>query len=474
MYKKLFYICFIVLFFCDSINSVVVVPLTGDDWTIHNNGSYSVQGQIPGTIHTILLAANQITEPYWGYDDVNLRYLIYTSWTFKKRFFLTDDFLILTQFTLHFDQIDAIAKITLNRCFIGQTNNMFLGYTFNVMKSCLQSNNELQIDFESPVMYALNQARAYHDDVPPDCPPDIQYGECHVQFIRKEPCSFSWDWAPAFAPIGITGNLYLQGTNNSTKFILLESINIASYQTSINKWQVDVLLSSTNDPFLSQLKFVLENTSFIFETNITFNHNISISFLIPNDIIELWWPNGYGNQILYNLSVYNQEQRVGSRSIGFRTIELAQHDYGPNINGTSFYFIINNRSIFIKGSNWIPPDAFQERVTDERLERLLYSAKLANINMLRIWGGGIYERDSFYEMADRFGIMLWHDFMFACSLYPVDDEFLVNVHDEVIYQVKRLQSHSSIVLWSGNNENEQAVALNWYRLSPEKIPKAKD
>jgi len=181
------------LIFFGSSNSVIV-PLIGDGWIINNNESYFVRGQIPGTIHTILLVANQITEPYWGYNDINLRYLIYTPWTFRKNFSLTNDFLTLTQFTLHFDQIDTVANITLNGCIIGQTNNMFIAYTFNVMRICLQSNNELRIDFESPVMYALNQARAYNDSVPPDCTPDIQHGECHVQFIRKEPCSFSWDW----------------------------------------------------------------------------------------------------------------------------------------------------------------------------------------------------------------------------------------------------------------------------------------
>lgn len=120
---------------------------------------------------------------------------------------------------------------------------------------------------------------------------------------------------------------------------------------------------------------------------------------------------------MHQLVLRSNNQQIGSRLIGFRTVELVQESYGPKINGTSFYFRINSQPIFVKGSNWIPPDAFQERVTDERLERLLMSAKIAGINMLRVWGGGIYERDSFYEMADRLGIMLWHDFMFACSLY---------------------------------------------------------
>ena len=173
----------------------VVLPLTGDGWTINNNESYFANGQIPGTIHTILLATNQIPEPYRDYNDIDLRHLIYTPWTFRKNFSVTDDFLAFSQFTLHLDQIDAVANITLNGCFIGQTKSMFVAYTFVIEKRCLQTNNKIRIDFESPVIYALTRAQAYNVTVPPDCPPDIQYGECHVQFIRKEPCSFSWDWA---------------------------------------------------------------------------------------------------------------------------------------------------------------------------------------------------------------------------------------------------------------------------------------
>jgi beta-mannosidase len=171
-----------------------MVPLAGNDWMINENQSLSAQGQVPGTVHTILFAANKIPDPYLGYDDVSLRYLVYSPWTFRKKFTLADDFLALTQFTLHFDQLDTVANITLNTCFLGQTNNMFLAYTFNVMKSCLQSNNELRIDFDSPVAYALKQSQAYGDTVQPNCPSSIQNGECHVNFIRKEPCSFSWDW----------------------------------------------------------------------------------------------------------------------------------------------------------------------------------------------------------------------------------------------------------------------------------------
>ena len=188
-----FSVCFLLLLLFSLSNSTRV-PLTGDDWTITDRRSYTAHGRVPGTIHTILFAANQITEPYWGYNDVDLRSLVYSSWTFRKTFSLSQDFLSFTQFTLHFDQIDTVANIILNGCVLGRTNSMFISYTFNVSRSCLQSTNSLRIDFESPVIYALEHMKAYNDSVPPACPPDVQHGECHVQFIRKEPCSFSWDW----------------------------------------------------------------------------------------------------------------------------------------------------------------------------------------------------------------------------------------------------------------------------------------
>ena len=188
------FLVFLLALCCFGWSKATVIPLTGNDWKIHDNGSFSTQGQVPGTIHTILLAAKLIPDPYLGYNDVNLRYLINKPWTFSKTFTLTDDFLSSAKFTLHFDQVDTVANITLNGCFLGQTNNMFLAYIFVVTRSCLQSNNELRLDFESPVAYALNQYQAYQEDVQPDCPPAVQNGECHVQFIRKEPCSFSWDW----------------------------------------------------------------------------------------------------------------------------------------------------------------------------------------------------------------------------------------------------------------------------------------
>ncbi len=192
---------------------------------------------------------------------------------------------------------------------------------------------------------------------------------------------------------------------------------MVTQSSTTKEWQVDVQLSGGDGTTTYAFDFQLKGTSWSFTTNVKFSEKTTISLSIPNDQVQLWWPNGHGDQPLYDLAVSSNNQLMDSRLIGFRTVELVQNNYTAGIKGISFYFRINSRPIFVKGSNWIPPDAFQERVTDEKLERLLMSAKLAGMNMLRIWGGGIYERDSFYEMADRLGIMLWHDFMFAGNLY---------------------------------------------------------
>ena len=205
--------------------------------------------------------------------------------------------------------------------------------------------------------------------------------------------------------------------NSSLPSLQLDSINVVSQSSTTKVWRVDVQISGGDSATTYKLDFQLKGTSWSNTTDVQFSEKLTISLSIPNDQVKLWWPNGHGDQPLYELSVSSNNQLMDSRLIGFRTVELIQHNYTNGINGLSFYFQINSRPIFVKGSNWIPSDAFQERVSDEKLERLLMSAKLAGMNMLRIWGGGIYERDSFYEMADRLGIMLWHDFMFACSLY---------------------------------------------------------
>jgi beta-mannosidase len=191
----MYFLCrFLLFIFLFSGSSSTRISLTGDDWSVSNGQTLQATGTVPGTIHTILLSAKLIDEPYWGLGDTTLRYLVNQSWTFTKKFSLSTDFLNLTQFMIHFDQIDTVSNVTLNECFLGNTSSMFFAYTFEVPSQCLKNDNILRVNFVSPIIYALKQAIAYNKTVEPQCPSSVQHGECHVQFIRKEPCSFSWDW----------------------------------------------------------------------------------------------------------------------------------------------------------------------------------------------------------------------------------------------------------------------------------------
>lgn len=204
---------------------------------------------------------------------------------------------------------------------------------------------------------------------------------------------------------------------------------------------------------------------------------ITISMTINKDDVEIWWPNGYGAQNLYSLCVSWQGEnrnmntnevkpnpsawQASSRTVrlGFRTIELVEDTIDE---GNTFYFKVNGIPIFLKGSNWIPMDILPENMFNiEKLNKLLSAVQDANMNVLRVWGGGVYESDEFYKLADEYGILIWQDMMFACAMYPVFPEFIESVKIEVAQNIRRIQSHPSILLWSGNNENEAALVQNW-------------
>ena len=186
---------FIVFIFLFTNTKSDRVSLAGSDWLIKNGADLQAVGTVPGTIHTILFSAKLIDEPYWRFHDTDLRYLVNQSWTFTKSFSLQSQFLDSTQFILHFDQIDTVSNITLNNCNLGQTNSMFLAYEFNVPRSCLQTENILHIELTSPVIYTRQQSITYNTSyIPRNCDDSNSTGLCFIDFLRKEPCSFGWDW----------------------------------------------------------------------------------------------------------------------------------------------------------------------------------------------------------------------------------------------------------------------------------------
>ena len=245
-------------------------------------------------------------------------------------------------------------------------------------------------------------------------------------------------------------------------------------------WQIDLLMNMTflSPQMVLNFEISIPGTNFIFKDQRVvdqyskiFNYSLDASN-IPELGIDLWWPNGYGKQNLYNLKINCSSADfsiVKTRNIAFRSVQLIQKPVlETSDQGLTFYFEINNVPVFFKGSNWIPMDVFQDRLNKTYLTWLLESVVEANMNVLRVWGGGEYETNEFYDIADQLGIMIWQDFMFACATYPTNYEFLDNVKQEIEYQLWRLSHHPSIVVWSGNNENEAAVSTNWYGTNNDK------
>ncbi|KAL2099255.1 hypothetical protein ACEWY4_005735 [Coilia grayii] len=459
----------------DQSTEVEIHSLNGK-WILRNeNGTYNLPAVVPGCVHTALHKQNFIQDPYYRLNDLEYRWISLDNWTYSLTFTVPQSTRRMKKAVLVFDGVDTVSTITLNGVTVGTTDNMFRSYEFEV-GAILAKDNLLEVRFMSAVTYASQRDHAHSAyRVPPACPPPVQKGECHVNFIRKAQCSFSWDWGPSFPTQGLRA-VELQAFN----FIRLQSYTTTTaWDSSLSCWNVEIELSfdvvvTTNGCFtlvLPELKVFQ-----MFQLSIKPGQTReTLSLQIPSNVsVDLWWPNGHGEQTQYLLFMEGRtESRVTfhiETKVAFRTVELVQEPI-PSSPGLSFYFRVNGRPIFLKGSNWIPAHIFQDLVTPETLRNLLESAVDANMNALRVWGGGVYEQNTFYSLCDELGIMVWQDFMFACALYPTDQDFIETVREEVVQQVRRLKSHPSIIVWSGNNENEAAIATDWFGIPVAERPK---
>ncbi|XP_041809477.1 beta-mannosidase isoform X1 [Chelmon rostratus] len=456
--------------------SSVTVRLNGK-WSLSNsNGSLSLPAEVPGCVHSALQQLGYIQDPYFRFNDVSYRWIAFDNWTYTTTFTGSAHLRAAQKVLLVFDGVDTVASISLNGITVGKTDNMFRRYDFPVRDLLKDDNNVLQVSLLSPVLYASEQRRAHSAyRVPPECPPDVQKGECHVNFIRKEQRSFSWDWGPSFPTMGLWRGVRLEA------FDVLQLIQVSSvplHDFNVSQWRVQVeilvdAVQTTNGQITLSIPELDSEQTFQTQFLPGKTKNSFTLHICTTAQVKLWWPNGHGDQPFYQLTVrgfqdgflvLNTESKVY-----FRTVELVQE---PVVGspGLSFYFCINGKPIFLKGSNWIPAHSFQDQVTPAVLRNLLQSAVDANMNALRVWGGGVYEQDLFYSICDEMGIMVWQDFMFACALYPTEDDFIQTVREEVIQQVQRLKSHPSIIIWSGNNENEAALATDWFSIPASQRP----
>jgi beta-mannosidase len=431
-------------------------------WQFRQAGTEEwLPANVPGGVHTDLLALGLIPDPFVADNEKRVQWVAESDWVYRNIFRCSPELLAEEKTVLVCEGLDTFATVILNGHELGHTGNMFRRYEWEV-KSLLdaQGENEITIAFQSPVKYTAEKQAVRPL---PGVPQAIPGGP----YLRKAPCQFGWDWGPQLPPIGIWKDIRLEGYSEAR----LADVHLRQDHSG---GQVIVEARITAEHWgerpLSAVLRITTPRGEILEEEATVSAQGELGVKVPVPNPALWWPNGYGGQPLYQVEVSllhkspSIDELLDRRryQVGLRTMELRQKQ---DEWGRSFVFVVNGVPILCKGSNWIPADSFPTRITDEYLEGLIRSAAETHQNMLRVWGGGFYEEERFYDLCDRYGVLVWQEFIFSCSIYPLDDpEFLENVRLEVVQNIRRLRHRASLALWCGNNEMEWGwVEWNWDR-----------
>ncbi len=414
---------------------------------------------VPGTVHTDLLANKKISDPFYRTNERDQQWIDKKDWEYRTTLMMDAATLKRDHVELVFAGLDTYADVYLNDVKVLSADNMFREWTADIKAHARPGANALRVYFHSPVNEGLKRLDAF-GFVPPasnDQSENGGLGDKKVSvFTRKAGYHYGWDWGPRFVTSGIWRPVTLRAWNAariSDLNIVQDSVSKdVAHLTAVFEIQADAaakatisLQSPTDASIRGQATIDLKpgvNTG-----------RVSVTVDKP----KLWWTNGLGDAFLYTLKgqLVTASGASDSRAVktGLRTLKIVQK---PDAGGKSFYVELNEVPVFMKGANYIPNDSFLTRVTPAVYDRVVKSAVDTHMNMLRVWGGGVYEDDYFYDQCDRHGILIWHDFMFACSMYPDDQAFLDNVRAEAVYNVKRLRNHASIALWIGNNEIDSA------------------
>ncbi|MBI9050162.1 MAG: glycoside hydrolase family 2 protein [Anaerolineaceae bacterium] len=401
---------------------------------------------VPGGVHTDLLALDRIPDPFVGDNEKHVQWVAETDWEYRYQFTVNSEVFNQPQIWLVCDGLDTLAEICLNGLKLGHSTNMFRQFRWDVKPLLQSGQNELYVKFDSPVGF-ISEKQAIRQM------PGVSHAIPGGPYIRKAPCHFGWDWGPKLPPIGIWKDIRLEGGEKAR----IEDVHLTQMH---NEGQVTISAKVTVERWettpCSVEMHIKSPDGELFETELIIpsESEILLQIVIPNP--QLWWPNGHGKHPLYQVSIvlHSNGQSLDQRDfqLGLRTIELRQE---ADEWGRSFTFIVNGLPIFVKGSNWIPADSFPTRITDDYLEMLIKAAADTHQNMLRVWGGGFYEEERFYDLCDRYGVLVWQDFIFSCSVYPLNQpEFLENIRIEIIENIRRLRHRASLALWCGNNEME--------------------
>ncbi|MGD2122905.1 MAG: glycoside hydrolase family 2 protein, partial [Gemmatimonadota bacterium] len=421
---------------------------------------------VPGTVHTDLLDQGLIPDPFYRNGEMRVQWIGEEDWVYRNTFIAASSMLEKEVVQLVFHGLDTFAEVRLNGNTILEADNMFRSWVADVRRLLRAGENTLEILFRSPLPPALDARSA----LPYELPAGNDRGDPPSRvFVRKAAYHYGWDWGPRLVTSGIWRPVELVGWSGgriADLHLATDSITDeagflnAAVDISITQGEADRRAAGGDVPMI----VTLSSPEGAFEA---LSHQIAVQaginraeFSVRITEPQLWWPNGMGEAHLYtvqaDLKAGNRVDTVSHR-VGIRTVELVTE---PDSVGESFFFEVNGVPVFMRGANVIPLDHFSPRVTEEDYRALFEDVVWANMNMLRVWGGGIYEEKTFYDLADENGILIWQDFMFANGMYPGDSAFLANVEAEAIHQVRRLRNHPSLALWCGNNEMDEGWK-NW-------------
>ncbi|SDS15000.1 beta-mannosidase [Polaribacter sp. KT25b] len=402
---------------------------------------------VPGNIFTDLLDHKIIENPFVKNNEEKVQWVSKKNWIYKTNFTLSDETFNRKNIEINFDGLDTYASIFLNDSLVGKTNNAFQKFSFDIKKIAKKENkltiiftntDTIEIELENKNPYKLPEGKRV--------------------YTRKAQFQYGWDWGPKLNTSGIWKEVSINAWNDfKIDDIFIRQEKLTDQKVKLVA-EIDIerdLILETDETVTSEIKIIFDGIEITKEIDIKKGmHTYKIPLEIKNP--KLWWTHNLGNPYLYsfNFQLISDGKIKDEKEIkkGIRTIKLINK---KDKIGESFYFELNGKPVYAKGANYIPQNSFQNKVTNKHYEKLLSDVVNSNMNMLRVWGGGIYENDIFYDICDEKGILVWQDFMFACAMYPGDKDFLENIKEEAEQQVKRLRNHSSITLWCGNNENSE-------------------
>jgi beta-mannosidase len=405
-----------------------------------------------------LMELGEVPDPFYRLNEIDMHELEGKEWTYRRTFDVSSDVLDADKVELVFEGLDTYAEVYLNDTFLGQAENMFIAHRFDAGEALRQGENTVEVRFAS----ALDRIKTLEANSP------VQLqggGESARPYVRKAQYAYGWDWGPRIAQIGIWRPAYLEVIRRArlkAPYFYTEALDEGHARVRVEA-SVDAYADAHDLRARISLSLDGEEAAEAVVPVEPGPQGLALGASLTVEHAHLWWPNGMGGQPLYDVRIelLEGDEPVDTLTFrsGIRTVGLLQQE---DAEGTSFVFLINGIKVWAKGANWIPADNMLPRVSDEDYHELIALARQANMNMLRIWGGGIYEDPAFYAACDELGIMVWQDFMYACAQYPDEfDWFQELAREEARAVVTELRNHPSIVLWCGNNENNWGFDEWW-------------